>query len=223
VLSNCTRALDFLGHAHQRVPVTIPSAEVESDGCFLKNPNISPEMREIGTNYWRSTTSFGSGTTVAQGDINLAAPGDDLIDAAGSQTSGSASAQYDPSTGQIVVSVDGVNNWYIESASSSLTNDAHSGRLAASLVTDNDTRIGETTLALFSYSDQNLGNVAEAGLPLDDLRIYWNAGLGQPLEMQQVTYLGVAEIVSLPEPTTLSLLLSGLGSFTARQRKSFVR
>jgi len=176
--------------------------------------------------------NFGSGTTVAQGDINLSAPGDDLIDAAdigvmyaaftfeaGSQTSGSASAQYHPATGEIVVSVDGVNNWYIESASSSLTNDAHTGLLAASLVTDNDTRVGESTLALFSYSDQNLGNVAEAGLPLGDLRIYWNAGLGQPLEMLQVTYLGVAAIINLPEPSSLSLLAFGLAILAARRRK----
>ena len=181
-------------------------------------------------------SNFGSGTTVSQGDINLAAPGDDMIDAAdigvmyaayngdpGPATLGTATAEYDPATGQIVVSVDGVNNWYIERVSSSLTIDAHTGLLAASLVTDNDTRIGESTLALFSYSDQNLGNVAEAGLPLGDLRIYWNAGLGQPLEMQQVTYLGVAAIVSLPEPTTLSLLMLGLGSLATRRRKSFVR
>ena len=78
--------------------------------------------------------NFGTGTTVSQGDINMSAPGDDIIDAAdagvmyaaysgdnGSQGTGSASAIYDPATGEIVVTVDGVNNWYIESATAGLT------------------------------------------------------------------------------------------------------
>ena len=91
-----------------------------------------------------------------------------------------ASALYDPVTGQISVSVQNVNNWYIESASNSFTRDEPLGLPAASgLVTNNDTRIGEANIGIFSY-DLNLGKVAKPGLRAYDLTLHWNPGFGQP-------------------------------------------
>jgi|GEM_PF-1162314 len=172
--------------------------------------------------------NFGTGTTVAEGDINLAAPGDERVDAAdvgilfaafavdpGSAVPGTAIAQYDPATGQIVVSVSDVNNWYVESASASLTGAVPTGLPGAGgLVSDNDVRVGESMLALFSYTDKNLGNLAVAGLPVGDLKIFWNAGLGQPVEMQSVVYLDSAVAVVVPEPTSLGLFLLAVLGFS---------
>lgn len=116
-----------------------------------------------------------------------------------------ASGQYDPETGSIRVSVKDVTNWYIESASSSLVGNIPSELPASGgLVSDNNVRIGESSIALFSY-EVDLGNVAATGLPKDDLRIFWNEGLGTPLWSQPVAY-GVAN----PEPSSLVLVCVGL-------------
>ncbi|MEO2050074.1 MAG: PQQ-dependent sugar dehydrogenase [Pirellulales bacterium] len=177
--------------------------------------------------------NFGSGTTVSQGDINQTAPGDDLIDAAdvgvmfaalvgdlspasqGTISQGLGTAEYDPSTGNIVVTVDNVNNWYVESASSSLTGYT----LAAlpdtnGLSTDNSQRVGESSLDLFSFVNKDLGSIAAVGLPPGDLKIFWNAGLGQPVEMLPVIYLDLSLVELVPEPTALSLLLFALFGFS---------
>ena len=121
-----------------------------------------------------------------------------------SEANAPAYAKYDPATGQIVVSVDGVNNWYLESASFSLTGDEPSGLPAdGGLVTNHDQRIGESSLNLFNY-EVNLGYVAEPGLPEDDLVIFWSEGLGEPEQSIPVSYGSI-----VPEPT--SMLLTVLG------------
>lgn len=164
---------------------------------------------------------FGTGTTYASGDITA----DDLVDAAdigvmftnwtgdpGPAGPGTAVAEYDPTTGQIIVSVDGVNNWYVESASSSLTGDGPAGLPNnGGLVTDNDTRIGESGFALFSFTDLDLGSVAALGLLEGDLTINWNAGLGQPLQTVLVSIV--------PEPTSLALAGLGLCSVLISRRR----
>ena len=125
------------------------------------------------------------------------------------------SATYDPSTGEITISVSGLINWYIESASMGLTGDTPAGLPGgAGLVTDNDTRIGESAFAQFAY-DLNLGNVAETGLPWNDLTLHWNASLGGALQSTPVLPFGGF----IPEPTGLVLLVvgvMGLGCFRGR-------
>ena len=98
----------------------------------------------------------------------------------GSAPPGTAQADYDPLTGEISVSVNGVNNWWVESLSSGLTGDepSHIPLLPSSLPTNNDKIIGETSFLLASATDVSLGNVAAINLPADDLFIMWNAGLG---------------------------------------------
>jgi len=105
-----------------------------------------------------------------------------------------AIALYDVVTGEITVSVDGVNNWFLQSISSSFTGDAPVSLPAAGgLVTDNDSFIGETHFGLFSYTGIGLGAVAVAaiGLPFGDLSISWNAGLGRGVQTQDVYYSNV--------------------------------
>jgi len=167
-------------------------------------------------------SNFSTGTLVSEGDINLAISGDDLVDAADAGVmypayiggpgppGGTVSAEYDPVTGQIIVSVNDVNNWYIESASSSLTAAAPSNLPgAAGLVTDHDTRIGETASGVFTYTDVDLGFIAAPGLPVDDLTIYWNAGFGVSLQSKLV----------VPEPTTVALTALGILGIGFRRRK----
>ena len=100
---------------------------------------------------------------------------------------GKAIAQYDITTGEIVVSIDGVNNWYIESASNGLTGDVPIlGLVPGALPSDTDSIIGETAFAVATAIDHSLGNVAATFLPGDDLTINWNAGLGAPLQTQRI-------------------------------------
>jgi hypothetical protein len=117
---------------------------------------------------------------------------------------GQAIAEYNKLTGEIIVSVNGVNNWYLESQSGGF-GPPGSAPLnlpkAGGLVTDNNTRVGESTLlSLMTYTDVNLGNVAKPNLT--DLKIFFNTGLGQPLQQ------GTINVV--PEPTTFAMLGTGL-------------
>ena len=96
---------------------------------------------------------------------------------------GTATAQYEVSTGNIYVEVNGVINWYVESTSAGLTGDEPMGLPTSSgLITNNDSRIGESALSPFSFSNLNLGRVAAPNLPVADLTINWNTGLGEPLQ-----------------------------------------
>jgi len=131
---------------------------------------------------------------------------------------GTAAFSYNPGTGEICVSVNSVVNWYVEHVGySSMTGDAPSGLpLAPGLVTDNDTRIGESAFAPFSY-DVNLGNVAAAGLFDDgDLLIFWNASLGGELHSETSFYLSEE---NCPEPSTIALAGMGLFGLMAGRRR----
>jgi len=119
-------------------------------------------------------------------------------------------ADYDPATGAITVSYNGVNNWYVESVTASLTgNSPLSLPLMPGLVSDNDFRVGESGFALATYTGADLGPIAATGLDISDLTVYWNAGLGSTLESAPVTLFGGPVV---PEPSTgLLALLSILG------------
>ena len=54
------------------------AASIQSDCAADINDNLTLDAADIDILF----DNFGSGTTVSQGDINLTAPGDDLIDAA---------------------------------------------------------------------------------------------------------------------------------------------
>ena len=96
---------------------------------------------------------------------------------------GMAYAGYFPATGEIVVSINGVNNWYIESASGALTgSEPIFGTIPGALITNDDNFIGETSFATATAIDHSLGNVTAAGIEYGDLTLNWNAGLGMPLQ-----------------------------------------
>jgi len=132
---------------------------------------------------------------------------------------GTAIAEYDPATGEITVSVTNIVNWYVESSSASLTgpdNATPALPQAGGLVGDNDIRIGELTGSPMTYTDIFLGQVAELGLPLGDLNIFWNPSLGVGPFSQPVVYLGQP----VPEPASLVLASLGLlGMFYFRRHR----
>ena len=120
----------------------------------------------------------------------------------GPAPAGTAIAEYDFSTGEIIVSVDSVINWYVESSSASLSGPDGATPplpLAGGAVGDSDSKIGESSLPQFTYTDINLGQVALPGLPLSDLLVYWNPSLGEGPFSQPVVYTGI------PEPSSLVL------------------
>ena len=104
---------------------------------------------------------------------------------------GVAMGEYDPATGQIIVSATNIIGWFVEyTLADVMTGDDASGLpVNGGLVTDHDTRIGEGGLVSFSFTNLNLGNVAQTGLPDDgNLRIFWSPGLGQTGLSQPLTF-----------------------------------
>ena len=133
--------------------------------------------------------------------------------ALGPAPAGTAIAQIDGVTGEVVVSVNGVTNWYIESLSGALTGASPAPPLplsAGGLATDNDSQIGETNLAQFSYTDVNLGVVVNPGSQ-NDFMIHWTGELGSPE--------GWAPVQFVPEPASLALAGMGLCGVLATRRR----
>lgn len=132
----------------------------------------------------------------------------------GPASAGSVVAEYDTTTGEIIVSVDGVLNWFIEAADGAaiMTGDpvANLPGSAGGLVTDNDFRVGESNFGgVFGYTDLDLGAVAMPGLAQGDLVARWQTGFGSPEQS--------VEVIVVPEPTGIVLL--GLGAWIVAGRR----
>jgi hypothetical protein len=184
-----------------------------------------------GADFGIIATNFGAGAFDSKdGDINWTAAsgtgGDELVDAAdigvlfGNWTgdvpeagAGSATACYDPATGNIEVDINGVVNWYVEDVgSASMTGAAPVGLNPANgLITDNDVRIGQSGFAPMAYDQLDLGNVAATGLSGGNMQIFWNASLGGALQS--------AYVCVVPEPTTLALASLALCGVLATRRR----
>ena len=113
-----------------------------------------------------------------------------------------AEAQYDPATGQIVVSIYGVGYWEIHSISHALNGDEPVNLPAGGGDDINtDWRIGESMPRPAGYTI-DLGNVAQKGLPEGELVLSWRGEVGEPLQSKLVTIV--------PEPTGLVLAIVGV-------------
>lgn len=130
---------------------------------------------------------------------------------------GTAIADYNPLTGEIAVSINGVITWHIDSLSSSLTGDepSHTPIIPDSIPVNEDDRIGELYFLVATGTNVSLGNVAATGLPLSDLTISWVPGLGLPLFSAPVSY---DFLPLVPEPTTLTLAAFSLFGLCCRRR-----
>jgi len=130
---------------------------------------------------------------------------------------GEVRGEYDPGTGNIKISVNSVENWWVEHVGfASMTGDSPAGLPAAGgLVSDNDSRIGEWTAFSAMTYDVDLGNVAITGIPDDGtLKVFWNAFSGSSIQDFPVAFV--------PEPSTFAMAALGLFSVTATRRRRAV-
>lgn len=122
---------------------------------------------------------------------------------------GEVTLDYDESTSQLSLSATDVLNWYIDDGHFALPSDIVSDSLYN---TDNESRIGQTSLVPFSISRINLGSVSAAELA--DVRVLYNTSLGAPLE--------VISFQSVPEPSIslvwLATLLLCQHQYAAKER-----
>ena len=127
----------------------------------------------------------------------------------GPAPTGSVVAEYDITTGRIVVSANGVINWSIESPSGGLNGAPPSFGDLPGLPTDTPAYIGLSTI--FSpqvFTDRDIGPVADPGL--QDLQVFYQTQLGQePI---------AGTLVVVPEPMTLGVLAIG-GLLAIRRRR----
>lgn len=130
---------------------------------------------------------------------------------------GKGAACYNPATGEIVVSMNRVQVWFIESFSESLTGATPIFSGMAEFETDNDGSIGQADLSasVFTFTDHNLGPVAVTGLPLSDLIIAWYPTISSHLLSAPVT-------LCVPEPTAVTLSLIAATIFWRRRKGRLV-
>ncbi len=161
-------------------------------------------------NWLQSDTAGGS---VGRGDGNV--DGQDITDLithftgdAGPVTDGTASAEYNPATGEFRVLVDGVMNWSL--ISDGLFTDA--GLAAASdvlplgdasnMASLNENTVGEggfnTTM---TYAEVILGQLVATGTDPNEITLEYITGFGAEPQ--------VGTINVVPEPGTLAMLLAG--------------
>ena len=123
---------------------------------------------------------------------------------------GGAIAYYYTWSGEITISVNDVDWWYLQSVSSSLTGDPVANLPSGlGLVTDNDEFIGESGFG-FTFTDLELGAVAQPYLPdqmgttLPDLRLRADQ-LGSDSLYWPLVY------IYIPEPSSIMLAAASLG------------
>lgn len=174
----------------------------------------------------------GSDVTLANGNIN----GDGFIDGADAGllisdfsnsyddaaegTAASATATYNPWTGEVIIDVENVSNWYLESLSGSLSGDASAVLPAGGGIfsQSGSTRVGETSFGGSMTYTQDLGALVDPTVPaFSDLTLKFNPGGAG----QQDLLAGVIEIVGVPEPASVLLItLGGCAALGIRRRRA---
>jgi len=131
----------------------------------------------------------------------------------------SASAVYNPATGEFVVSAQGVMSWVIMSDGLMTGPDSVADALQpdpfSDLLTDSIHAVGEANLQDgLSYDDVHLGRIAATGREPTEFVLEYTAGWGQPMQS--------AAIGVVPEPATWALMLTGaaaLAAYTTRRQR----
>ena len=124
----------------------------------------------------------------------------------GPSVAGSATAEYDPVTGEISVSVENVLGWILVS-DALMTGSADAaavlGSAADTLVTDNADRVGEGRFfGPFGYDRVELGPVAWPGRHAADFALWYSTALGEPHQ------IGI--VLAVPEPNCTVMIAAGL-------------
>ncbi|MFO8015421.1 MAG: hypothetical protein R6X20_19225 [Phycisphaerae bacterium] len=129
---------------------------------------------------------------------------------------GTATGTYDPSTGEVVLSADGIKFLYIYAEGLLTGEDPDLSFLnlsADSALDDHDNMIGYLDMEnAQTFTDASLGNVAALGLGEGDLTLTYQASLTSG---NQVT----VPLTIVPEPATLALAALGLTRILLRRRR----
>jgi hypothetical protein len=129
---------------------------------------------------------------------------------------GTAAGTYDPSTGEVVLSADGIKFLYIYGEGLLTGEDPDLSFLnlsADSAVDDHDNIIGFLDMEnAQTFTDASLGNVAALGLGEGDLTLTYQASLTGGNQV-------AVPLAIVPEPTTLGLAAVGLTRILLRRRR----
>lgn len=176
------------------------------------------------------TTGFTSG----QFHLNLSDPRYDATDFAGVEailnnaiinvgttnpSSAYATANYNPFTGELIISAYGVVNVFVQSASNRITPLNPPPVVPVGLLTNNAGRVGITNLGPINLTNFSFGNIG-IGLAESDLKLVYTAALGQkgielPAGSQNFTFGN-----GIPEPAAGGLFLYGVWGVFLGRRKS---
>lgn len=130
---------------------------------------------------------------------------------AGPADPGTVRATLDVTTGELVVSANGVVNWFIEHPSPVFPAPLvpKGGAPGDHFDPPPYRRVGETNLHPFSYENHNFGAVTAPGVSCQ-FTLAWNSALGSPLQNGTVR--------CVPEPGVTSLWIGGLVALSFRRR-----
>jgi len=125
---------------------------------------------------------------------------------------GTAIAEYNPATGEFIISVGSVMSWNIQS-NGLFTQEGLLGvqdilplGQGFTLVSANPSTVGEGAFgSQMIYTDVNLGPLVLPGTDVSEFTLEYVAGFGSPKEYGTITVVNV-----IPEPGTVVMLLSGL-------------
>ncbi|HUT09345.1 MAG TPA: LamG-like jellyroll fold domain-containing protein [Thermoguttaceae bacterium] len=125
---------------------------------------------------------------------------------------GTAIAEYNPATGEFIISVGSVMSWNIQS-NGLFTQEGLLGvqdilplGQGFTLVSANPSTVGEGAFgSQMIYTDVNLGPLVLPGTDVSEFTLEYVAGFGSPKEYGTITVVNV-----IPEPGTVAMLLSGL-------------
>jgi len=191
--------------------------------------NGSVDLTDAGALLGQYTGAAGSGKVWSNGDFNgdgdvdLQDAGDLLLNftAAGGGplpaslpvSPGTAAGSYDPATGEIILSADGIE--YLMVSGQGLLNGAEApdwSFLTVGFVDDDcDDFLGFWAMNNpQTFGDESIGLVAALGLADGDLTLTYQAGFTSP----QVT----VPLTVLPEPATVALVAAGLTAAVLRRR-----